>query len=673
VTSTLPPRRSGPHGRLATLLVALAVCCSGCLSADVPPPPATLPATLGPTAAPRAADQLVIAVPADPSGFLPPAADVTTALLIDLLDDPLYRLDPALRPQPALAAALPDVSSDGLDWTITLRDGRFSDGAALTAADAATSLDIAASPDCPYGTDICSAAAAGLAQATATDRTTLTLHLKQPDGPFLAEVLARVPILTDGALFSGTQSLLASAGAIDPTEPGRQVQQIADATNQDACLDDPPPFGCRLSDYAPTLEGLLTSAGLALPSQAVFTGANGTLDAEAYAAALLERVAALDQVLTQTGTDQIAAALPLLDPLLHPLGAGPYQPVQYVPGESLSLAANDQHAGGAAAIPNVLLEIVPDPSVAATQLATGEVDWDLDVGADQLPTLEGVAGIAVGARPLATQRTIVFNVRPGRLYAGDAERQAFSLCLDRQALANAASGGSAILAETPTAAGSWAMDQPPEPERNVNQAVSLLMGDGWQRGADGIFARGEQRLSSSIAVRPSRPDLLAFANGAALQLADCGIELQVQQLDLTGDLLLTQLQWPNDFDTVLLSRSLGVDPDADVQAFEGSHATSAENPADANPGGYDSVDADQLIATARAAVDADQRRTAYAQLESLLTRDVPAWPIWYDAGWSALSDRLTRAARSIDVSQPHFWWDLDGWSLAPVGRGPGVP
>ena len=230
----------------------------------------------------------------------------------------------------------------------------------------------------------------------------------------------------------------------------------------------------------------------------------------------------------------------------------------------------------------------------------------------QFAALESAPGIDAGYRPLASERTIVFNVRPGRIYADPAARQAFALCLDRAGLAQQATGGRAIVAVTPTSHGSWAMPSPAASLRDPSRAIALLQGAGWTRGADGIFAKGGKRLSSSIAVRPSRTDLLAFADAAAQQLAECGIELQVQELDLTGDLLLSQLQWPNDFDTVLLARDLGADPDEDVQPFESTHATSAENPADANPGGYVSAAADGFIQQARQQSDPQARADLYA-------------------------------------------------------------
>jgi peptide/nickel transport system substrate-binding protein len=333
------------------------------------------------------------------------------------------------------------------------------------------------------------------------------------------------------------------------------------------------------------------------------------------------------------------------------------------------LDANRDHAGGSPGIERIEMIVERDPSVAVTRLLSGEADWLLEVGAEQRPLVTGIAGIRAGTRPLPVQRGILFNVRPGRLYFDVEARRAFDLCIDHEALATQLDEERPV-AVTPYALGSWA--QPAQPvatahPRDVEAARSLLETAGWTEGPDGIRVRDGVRLSSSIAVRPSRIDLFSFANQAAAQLAECGIELLVEELDLTGDTMLTQLQWPNEFDTLLLARSLGVDPDTAVQGLESSRITTEENAADANPGGYMSALADQLIRSARETLDETGRLAAYADLAELLAEDVPYWPLWYETATSALSGRVRGPAGPIDPGLPRYDWDVADWTLEPPG------
>jgi peptide/nickel transport system substrate-binding protein len=92
---------------------------------------------------------------------------------------------------PALATAMPEVSEDGLTYTVTLKDGiKFGDGTDLTAqmyADSITRL-LTVGPDCPNG--VADALATPyLESAEATDDSTLVFHLKTPVAYFL-QILA---------------------------------------------------------------------------------------------------------------------------------------------------------------------------------------------------------------------------------------------------------------------------------------------------------------------------------------------------------------------------------------------------------------------------------------------------------------------------------------------------
>ena len=141
-------------------------------------------------------------------------------------------------------------------------------------------------------------------------------------------------------------------------------------------------------------------------------------------------------------------------------------------------------------------------------------------------------------------------------------------------------------------------------------------------------SRDGKRLSSSVAIRPGRVDLVAFASAAATNARACGIELVTEELDVAGGRLLDALQWPNDFDTLLLARPLGVDPDEDLAAFEGSHATTEENSADANPGGFADPDLDALIERGRTTPGQAARAVIYGDVATRLDAALPAIPLW---------------------------------------------
>ncbi|MFC5405255.1 peptide ABC transporter substrate-binding protein [Cohnella soli] len=94
-------------------------------------------ATASPSAGTGSKQELVMNYRADP-----PALDVSIAesaasfTILGAISEGLYRLDKDMNPQPALAAELPQISADGLTYTIKLRPGLvWANGEPLTAKD----------------------------------------------------------------------------------------------------------------------------------------------------------------------------------------------------------------------------------------------------------------------------------------------------------------------------------------------------------------------------------------------------------------------------------------------------------------------------------------------------------------------------------------------------------
>ncbi len=655
--------------RFVAISLVVALAASACLGLDEPPRSPGAPSgppVLTASAFPRRPNQLVVAVARDPDGFLAPATDETTELVGDLLYDPLYRLDRTLSPVPSAAVALPRVSADGLTWSIDLRPGaKFHDGSAVSADDAALSLQLAASPSCPFLRDLCDAAATYLASAAAdaAAATRLTVTLRQPWAPFLAQVLGRLPLLSRAALTSAADAITADAGRLDPSALRSRIERITQETNAERCLVASVPSGCHLADYADELLAPLRAAGAAIPPPERFATVDGAIDDEARGGSLLRSVGSLVTVLTAQGIDRLAAAVPIVDVVRRPLGGGPFRLEGYTPGGRLDLRAHAGHVPRAK-LAGIALTIVRDPSVAATALRAGDVDWVLELDAERATSLGSDPLVRVAPRPLPTVASIVFNVREGHVYADPVARRAFTACLDRDSLVDAVTGGVGAAAAFEIAPSSWAFSGAAPAARPDRVAMEQLLQDsGWTRDSDGVHVRDGTRLSTRVFVRPGRDDLLAFGRQAADRLRSCGIELVVQQLDEAGELLLQQLRWPNDFQTVLVSRPLGVDPDSDVAAFESARATSAERPADANPGGYRSSVVDDLITRARTTTQMPSRMALYARLAGQLALDPPSFPIWYEVAFAGISRGVTRGGEAVDPSSPRYAWDAWSWEL----------
>ncbi len=664
--------------RLPILAVVGAVVVTACLSDPapslVPSPEPTITAsptaTPEPTPTPRPrdadAETLVVMAPEHPTRLLPSdTLNATEELLVDVLYDPLYRLDHELQPVPELAKALPQIRKSGTVLEIPIKaDARFHSGDKLKADDVVFSLDMAASHSCPLGHSLCRTVRTYMDDVSRDERT-VTITLSEPYAPFVAEVLARLPILSSQDVRAATAELIEAADRLNENRPDRVISKITEQMWRDECFAEEPPKGCQLRDHRHTLESVFEQARIDLPPERPYIDATGLFDEDAYLGDLLRRLEALAQVFDSQAADKHSAALGLLDATVEPFGGGPYRLDRIDEDGTYHLLANEAHTRSAPHIERMEIRVERNPSVATTRLLTGEADWILEANAEQAEVVNGSPGYRAASRPEDTQYGVLFNVRPDRIYFDVRTRRAFVECIDHEALATALDP-ERHLATTPYTATSWAMPEADVRPRDVAAANAWLGEAGWQMATDGVRVREDgTRLSSTIAVRPTSVDLFTFANQAVEQLQECGIELIVEELDLTGDAMLTQLTYPNDFDTLMWSRWLGTDPDSAVRAFESSRVTDEDNRADENPSGFTSELVDHHVASAREKLDVDERVTAYAAVQQELQTLIPYWPLWYDSSISAVSERLQDEDGPIDPSRSRYAWDISAWTFGP--------
>ena len=130
------------------------------------------------------------------------------------------------------------------------------------------------------------------------------------------------------------------------------------------------------------------------------------------------------------------------DYLLHPVSAGPYMVTEYTPNKSIHLAENPNYVRGPMVVKGIDIEYVPDATSKALQLATGNLDfvWDLPIAVkDSLPPEVKQFTIEVGGA-----NTLYVNMREGHPFADPLVRQAASLAINRQAIADIAFAGLVI-------------------------------------------------------------------------------------------------------------------------------------------------------------------------------------------------------------------------------------
>ena len=207
-----------------------------------------------------------------------------------------------------------------------------------------------------------------------------------------------------------------------------------------------------------------------------------------------------------------------------------------------------------------------------------------------------------------------------------------------------------------------AAEAAPPPRATSSAATKTLDAAGWRPGTDGIRVKDGVRLSSTIAVRPSRADLLAFGYGAAEQLAECGIELTVVE---------ARPDRRHDARPAALAERLRHAPVGAAARHRPGHRCrrvrvvaqdDGEEPGRRERRRVHVELADHLIADARTSLDEADRTAAYAELQGLLDENAPYWPLWYEPCRGAVVPRRDGAGM-IDPSLERFAWDVGRWSV----------
>jgi ABC-type transport system substrate-binding protein len=671
--------------RALALLGVLAIVVGACGPAtSTSSPAAGTPAPGASTAPPAAAvGDFKFVVDSEPTTLATEPDDLPTLWITSEIYSTLYQPNYKIEYVPLLASAAPDISADGLTWTIKLRDGvKFHDGSPMTSADVKFSYDLHLSKNCRGNPDTCSAFSDNVASVDAPDPSTIVLKLKQTFAPFISSGLGSAYILPKAAVEASFQRFQDAAKAVTTEEVKALVDKVTKATaTEDAsgkdtpCAGKTPPASCAYATYTAELEAMLGKAKIELVNKAQFNtgGKSGTeFDPEAYAQGLFAQVSDLNRTLGASQIDQIAAAQKIIDFGKNPIGTGPFKFVKYSAGDNVELAANPDYFGGTTKVdpkkipPHAFAVVIRDSAAATAALGNDEIQWQQKIESGAYTTIKDNANVQIAEYPDNGYFYLAFNLRPGHLYADKSLREAFSMCIDHDKTVEVATEGNGVPVYANTPPFSWAFN--PDVKKytlDVAGAKAKIEAAGWTLGSDGIYAKGGKRLSSTLFVRVGRPQRLSFAQLARDQLKACGIEVEVQEGDLNTVLIPKVLDFPNSFETYLGGWSTALDPD-DFSIFHSSEIPTKASPSANNFPGWKSDKADELLKAGRLELDLAKRKQIYFEFQNLIHDELPYYFLWADKAHTGLSKRVSSQNEPLDLTTTAInYYNIDAWTVAP--------
>ena len=328
----------------------------------------------------------------------------------------------------------------------------------------------------------------------------------------------------------------------------------------------------------------------------------------------------------------------------------------FTPGQNLILKRNEKFFGKPANLDSIVFLQVPDATQEPAALENGDVQViSPQPNPDLVKQVQDITGVTSEVDQGVTFEHFDFN-QANKHLADVNVRKAISLCIDRDEIVS-----TLVAPLNPEATVlNNRMYIPSSPDykdnskglkRDIPAAKALLESSGYVLGADGIYAKGGDRLSLRLGRRDPNPRRQSTNELAAEQCKEAGIEFTDDPSE--------------DFNAVRLSAS---DYDVALFAWVATAAQSSNTaiyvpPADGgdqNWNNYSNAALSDLFAQANAELDATKRADLMNQIDSVIWDDMATLPLFQFQEMIAFSDTVENVVYNGPLG---VTWNANEWSI----------
>lgn len=307
---------------------------------------------------------------------------------------------------------------------------------------------------------------------------------------------------------------------------------------------------------------------------------------------------------------------------LTPVGTGPYRFVDYAQGDRVTLERNDRYfKEGLPHLDRVVFRVIPEANSALQALLQGEVDYAWNMTPAQTQVLEAAPGVSLASAPASPGgalciNTLIFNLERPPLDQPEV-RQAIVHALDRDRMLEQIQFGAGRVATGPISSRMTAF---------YDGDVTTYPFDAERAGAlldeAGIIADDDGTRAEVAFVHPNTFD--RYGELVREQLGAVGIAVEDVSLDFNA--ATDRVFVERDFDLGIVSYCNGTDPEIGVRRVYDSR--NIRPIPFSNGAAYRNPEIDRLFDQAAATLDEAERAGFYAEIQAILTEEVPyAWLI----------------------------------------------
>ncbi len=321
------------------------------------------------------------------------------------------------------------------------------------------------------------------------------------------------------------------------------------------------------------------------------------------------------------------------------IGTGPYKITSIVPDQKVTLTANKDYWAGAPKIDGIERPIVKDASTSLNMFKAGQLDL--------VPLQrQDVAGLLTDP---TLKAQLHYYVRPALWYIGlnqavvpvfkdQRVRQAFALAIDSNKIVSQDLGGINKVAKSIVPPGVFGhRDDAKVLSYDPARAKKLL--------ADAGFPDGKGFPELELTYREQRPDIRIVAEAASQMLKE----------NLGVNVTLHTMEWKAYLDKHTQNKMgfFHMRWAADYLDAENFLSTLLASYGPENHVGYHNAQFDALCQQADTTLDAEKRKTFYAQAEDLVLQDAPFIPIYFQQDVELINPRVSGLRESLFGHLPH--------------------
>jgi peptide/nickel transport system substrate-binding protein len=345
----------------------------------------------------------------------------------------------------------------------------------------------------------------------------------------------------------------------------------------------------------------------------------------------------------------------------QPIGTGPFKVVRWVRGDHIELVANDDYFRGKPKLRSIVVREIPDENTSLNALRSHDIDWILDASPDLYKTLKTLPDVKVAFDSMFQTLGVDFNTSHPPL--DDVRvRRAFAYAIDKQALIDRFTGGTAIVAWANQPPYSWAHEQNvTKYPFSVAKAKQLLKEAGWVPGADGIARKNGQPLSLQLAYNVENATRRLVVVQIQAMLKAVGVDAQIKAVPSNlyyatygqGGILIN-----GKYDMGLYGWIAGYDPD-DHSIYSSDQIGTPTHPDGSNYTRYSNPKMDAAERQALSSYDQATRKKAYSTIQKLIANDVPEDYIWFPRQIEPISPKFKGfAPNPVNEAWNAYEWEI---------------